>query len=60
MTVLVTGSAGHLGEAILGSLRREGVAVVGLDRKIVSATTPFASAERDVLGGIAPAAVRSQ
>jgi UDP-glucose 4-epimerase len=33
MTVLVTGSAGHLGEAILRTLRREGVAAVGLDRK---------------------------
>lgn len=33
MSVLVTGSAGHLGEAILRTLRRRGVAAVGLDRK---------------------------
>jgi UDP-glucose 4-epimerase len=33
MAVLVTGSAGHLGEAILRTLRRSGVPAVGLDRK---------------------------
>lgn len=33
MTVLVTGSAGHLGEAILRTLRRQHIAAVGLDRK---------------------------
>jgi UDP-glucose 4-epimerase len=33
MAVLVTGSAGHLGEALMRTLRREGVPAVGLDRK---------------------------
>ncbi len=33
MAVLVTGSAGHLGEAILRTLQRKGVPAVGLDRK---------------------------
>lgn len=33
MTVLVTGSAGHLGEALIRSLRREGRTVRGLDIK---------------------------
>jgi UDP-glucose 4-epimerase len=33
MAVLVTGSAGHLGEAILRTLRGKGVHTVGLDRK---------------------------
>lgn len=33
MTVLVTGSAGHLGEAILRTLRSEGEASLGLDCK---------------------------
>jgi UDP-glucose 4-epimerase len=33
MAVLVTGSAGHLGEAILRTFRRRGLPAVGLDRK---------------------------
>ena len=33
MTILVTGSAGHLGEALMRSLRAEGVAARGLDIK---------------------------
>ncbi len=33
MAVLVTGSAGHLGEAILRTLRGKGVPAIGLDRK---------------------------
>jgi UDP-glucose 4-epimerase len=33
MPILVTGSAGHLGEAILRTLRTQGVPSVGLDRK---------------------------
>jgi UDP-glucose 4-epimerase len=33
MPILVTGSAGHLGEAILRTLRTRGVASVGLDQK---------------------------
>jgi UDP-glucose 4-epimerase len=33
MAVLVTGSAGHLGEALMRTLRREGVPAVGVDRK---------------------------
>src|SRR5215472_8696316 len=37
MTVLVTGSAGHLGEAILRTLRRRGVSAVGLDLR----SSPF-------------------
>jgi UDP-glucose 4-epimerase len=37
MTVLVTGSAGHLGEATLRTLRRDRVPAVGLDVK----TSPF-------------------
>jgi UDP-glucose 4-epimerase len=37
MTILVTGSAGHLGEATLRTLRRKGVPAVGIDIK----TSPF-------------------
>ncbi|MBN9022231.1 MAG: NAD(P)-dependent oxidoreductase, partial [Rhizobiales bacterium] len=33
MTVLVTGSAGHLGEAMMRSLRADGIGARGLDRK---------------------------
>lgn len=47
MTVLVTGSAGHLGEAILRALRRRGVAAAGLDRKV----SPFT----DLVGSICDA-----
>lgn len=32
MSILVTGSAGHLGEALMRSLRAQGRAVIGLDR----------------------------
>jgi UDP-glucose 4-epimerase len=45
MKILVTGSAGHLGEALSLTLRREGHTVIGLD--IV------ASSETDVIGSIA-------
>jgi UDP-glucose 4-epimerase len=38
MAVLVTGSAGHLGEALMRNLRRESVPAVGLDRKASSFT----------------------
>ena len=31
MKILVTGSSGHLGEALVRTLRRDGRAVVGLD-----------------------------
>jgi UDP-glucose 4-epimerase len=44
MKILVTGSAGHLGEALVRTLRSEGHSVIGLD--IV------ASAETDVVGSI--------
>ena len=37
MAVLVTGSAGHLGEALLRTLRRKGMPAVGLDLK----SSPF-------------------
>jgi UDP-glucose 4-epimerase len=43
--ILVTGSAGHLGEALVRSLREAGRSVVGLDR--------LASPETDVVGSIA-------
>lgn len=33
MTILVTGSAGHLGEALMITLRGQGRAVIGLDRR---------------------------
>jgi UDP-glucose 4-epimerase len=45
MTVLVTGSAGHLGEALVRRLRADGRAVRGLDIK--------PSAHTDVVGSIA-------
>jgi UDP-glucose 4-epimerase len=44
MKILVAGSAGHLGEALVRTLRSEGHSVIGLD--IV------ASAETDVVGPI--------
>src|SRR5579862_9516003 len=37
MTILITGSAGHLGEAVLRTLRSRGVRGVGLDLK----SSPF-------------------
>ncbi len=49
MTILVTGSAGHLGEALVRTLRAEGRAAVGLD--VVA--SPFT----DVVGSIADRAV---
>ena len=49
MTILVTGSAGHLGEALMRTLRSEGRAAVGLD------VTP--SAFTDHAGSIADRAV---
>lgn len=45
MTVLVTGSAGHLGEALVRRLRADGRAVKGLDIK--------SSAHTDIVGSIA-------
>jgi len=44
MTILVTGSAGHLGEALMITLRGQGRAVIGLDRR--------ASAWTDHIGSI--------
>jgi len=44
MTILVTGSAGHLGEALMIALRGQGRAVIGLDRR--------ASAWTDQVGSI--------
>jgi UDP-glucose 4-epimerase len=53
MTILVTGSAGHLGEAILRTLRARGATVHGVDLK--------KSAHTDAVGSIAdPGFVRSQ
>lgn len=49
MTILVTGSSGHLGEALVRMLRAEGRAVRGLDIQ--------PSAYTDVVGSIADAAV---
>jgi UDP-glucose 4-epimerase len=33
VTVLVTGSAGHLGEALVRTLQQSGTGVIGLDQK---------------------------
>jgi UDP-glucose 4-epimerase len=44
MKLLVTGSAGHLGEALVRSLRAEGHAVTGLDRL----ASPFTSVVADI------------
>ncbi|WP_298884776.1 NAD(P)-dependent oxidoreductase [uncultured Bradyrhizobium sp.] len=53
MTILVTGSAGHLGEAILRTLRRRGSAARGVDLK----ASPFT----DAVGSIVdPGFVRAQ
>jgi nucleoside-diphosphate-sugar epimerase len=49
MTCLVTGSSGHLGEALLRSLRAEGRAAIGLDVM----PSPFT----DVVGSVADRAV---
>ncbi len=52
MKILVTGSAGHLGEALMRTLRAEGSAVLGIDR--------LPSPYTDFVGDIAnPAFVRS-
>jgi UDP-glucose 4-epimerase len=45
VTILVTGSAGHLGEALMRTLREAGRAAIGIDR--------IASAFTDVVGTIA-------
>ena len=37
MSIIVTGSAGHLGEALVRSFRAEGRSVIGVDRK----SSPF-------------------
>jgi nucleoside-diphosphate-sugar epimerase len=47
MTVLVTGSAGHLGEATLRTLRRNGVPALGLDVK----PSPFTDRVGSILDG---------
>jgi UDP-glucose 4-epimerase len=47
--ILVTGSSGHLGEALVRALRDEGHRVVGLDR--------LSSAETDAVGSIADRAL---
>jgi nucleoside-diphosphate-sugar epimerase len=47
--VLVTGSSGHLGEALVGALREDGHEVVGLDR--------LPSVATDVVGSIADRAL---
>jgi UDP-glucose 4-epimerase len=52
MKILVTGSAGHLGEALVRTLRGEGHTVVGLD--------VVASNETDVIGSITDAATVRQ
>jgi nucleoside-diphosphate-sugar epimerase len=49
MSILVTGSAGHLGEALMRTLRGRGRACVGVDR--------IASPFTDVVGSIVDAAV---
>lgn len=49
MTILVTGSSGHLGEALMRRLRAEGTAVRGLDIK----PSPFT----DIVGSITERAV---
>ncbi|AWM10525.1 NAD-dependent epimerase/dehydratase family protein [Bradyrhizobium symbiodeficiens] len=53
MTILVTGSAGHLGEAIVRILRGRGSAVRGVDLK----SSPFTDAVGSIID---PAFVRSQ
>lgn len=44
MKILVTGSAGHLGEALVRTLREEGVAVRGIDRL----PSPFTDLQGDI------------
>jgi UDP-glucose 4-epimerase len=59
MSILVTGSAGHLGEAFVRSLRAlERAADIGFSRYIVSATSPFVRDDLAMLGRDAPRAVR--
>lgn len=50
MKVLVTGSSGHLGEALVRSLSEQGHAVVGLDR--LPAPTTHAVCSIDAAGGV--------
>jgi UDP-glucose 4-epimerase len=45
MTILVTGSAGHLGEATVRTLRRQGIPVIGLDVK----SSPFTDCVGSIL-----------
>jgi UDP-glucose 4-epimerase len=49
MKILVTGSSGHLGDALVRTLRTQGYAVTGLDR------VPAAST--DIVGSIVDRAV---
>lgn len=46
MKILVTGSAGHLGEALMRTLRAQGVAVRGIDRL----SSPFTDRVGDIAG----------
>lgn len=50
MRTLVTGSSGHLGEALVRTLRTEGIEVVGLDL--------LESQFTDLVGSLADRAVR--
>jgi UDP-glucose 4-epimerase len=51
MTILVTGSAGHLGEALMRTLRAEGKAARGIDIKPSAFTDHVGSiADRDTVG----------
>ena len=43
MTILVTGSAGHLGEALVRTLQQSGTGVIGLDQKASPYTTRVGS-----------------
>jgi UDP-glucose 4-epimerase len=62
-TVLVTGSSGHLGEALVRVLRARGRAVIGLDRKpgqytdVVGDITDRALVREVLCGGAAPAGI---
>jgi uncharacterized protein YbjT (DUF2867 family) len=51
MRILVTGSSGHLGEALVRTLRAAG-------HDVLSATTPFGPGDLHELRGNAPAVVR--
>jgi UDP-glucose 4-epimerase len=43
MKILVTGSADHLGEALMRTLRAEGAAVLGIDRLASPSPTAWAT-----------------